>query len=92
MARAAEFVRWYNVEHRHGGIRYISPNQRHAGDDRDILTARHALYQQAKQRHPVRWSGNTRDRSCIGVATLNPERETVVNMAARDRNGQQMAA
>ena len=27
----AEFVRWYNVEHRHSGIRYVSPAQRHAG-------------------------------------------------------------
>ena len=28
---AAGFVRWYNFEHRHKGIRYISPSQRHAG-------------------------------------------------------------
>ena len=40
---AAEFVRWYNVDHRHSGIRYVSPSQRHAGHDRAILAARHAL-------------------------------------------------
>jgi transposase InsO family protein len=28
---AREFVHWYNVEHLHSGIRYVSPNQRHAG-------------------------------------------------------------
>jgi transposase InsO family protein len=42
-AWAAEFVRWYNVDHRHSGIRYISPQQRHAGDDQAILAVRHEL-------------------------------------------------
>ncbi len=41
---AARFVRWYNVEHRHSAIRYVSPTQRHAGEDSEILAARHALY------------------------------------------------
>ncbi len=44
---AAEFVSWYNVEHRHSGIRYVSPQQRHAGQDQAILAARHALYREA---------------------------------------------
>jgi hypothetical protein len=33
---------------RHSGIRYVSPQQRHAGDDKAILAARHALYTQAR--------------------------------------------
>ena len=87
-AWAAEFVRWYNVDHRHSGIRYVSPAQRHDGQDQAILAARHALYLQAKQRNPARWSGNTRDWSHIGVVTLNPEREAVVNMAANAQHTQ----
>ena len=43
-AWAASFVHWYNVDHRHSGIRYVSPAQRHAGEDHAILAARHALY------------------------------------------------
>jgi transposase InsO family protein len=43
-AWAAEFVRWYNVEHRHSGIRYVSPQQRHTGEDQAVLAARHWLY------------------------------------------------
>jgi putative transposase len=43
-AWAAGFVQWYNVDHRHSGIRYVSPAQRHAGEDQAILAARHALY------------------------------------------------
>jgi len=75
---AAGFVRWYNVEHRHSGIRYVSPEQRHTGDDHAILAARHALYTSARERNPARWSGNTRNWSPIGTVTLNPERDAVV--------------
>jgi transposase InsO family protein len=77
-AWAADFVHWYNHEHRHSGIRYVSPAQRHAGDDTAILTARHALYLDARKRHPRRWSGATRNWKPIGAVTLNPERDSVV--------------
>jgi transposase InsO family protein len=91
-AWASDFVHWYNVEHRHSGIRYVSPQQRHGGDDQAILAARHALYVQAKKRNPARWSGNTRDWSHIGVVTLNPERDAMVNIAANAQHTQQKAA
>ncbi|TCV98682.1 integrase-like protein, partial [Biostraticola tofi] len=29
------FTRWYNEEHYHSGIRYVTPAQRHRGDDLD---------------------------------------------------------
>ena len=51
---AAAFVHWYNHEHRHSGIRYVTPAQRHATEDQPILAARHALYQQACQAKPRR--------------------------------------
>jgi transposase InsO family protein len=89
---AAEFVRWYNVDHRHSGIHYVSPQQRHAGEDKAILAARHALYASAKQRNPARWSGHTRDWSHIGVETLNPERDDVLSVVASAQHTQQMAA
>jgi len=91
-AWAAEFVRWYNVDHRHSGIGYVSPAQRHDGQDHEILAARHALYLQAKQRDPARWSGNTRDWSHVGAVTLNPEREAIVNMACGAPDTHQQAA
>jgi putative transposase len=74
---AHAFVHWYNHDHRHSGIRYVRPAQRHAGQDREILAARDALYRQARQANPKRWSGKTRDWSPIGAVTLNPEREGV---------------
>jgi hypothetical protein len=77
-AWAARFVHWYNHEHRHSGIRYVSPAQRHAGNDKDILAARHELYCAARQRNPRRWSGATRNWTPIGAVTLNPERDAIV--------------
>jgi transposase InsO family protein len=79
---AARFVHWYNNEHRHSGIRYVTPAQRHVGQDRPLLTARHDLYQQARRSNPRRWSGRTRDWTPIAAVTLNPERNNVIRTAA----------
>jgi transposase InsO family protein len=78
---AARFVRWYNHDHRHSGIRYVTPAQRHAGQDRALLATRHALYQQARQRNPGRWSRQTRNWTPVAAVTLNPERDAVVQAA-----------
>lgn len=80
-AWAARFVHWYNTEHRHSGIGYVTPAQRHAVEDRAILSARHALYTQARERHPRRWSRHTRNWTPVGAVTLNPERDAVINTA-----------
>jgi len=55
----------------------VSPAARHDGHDMQIVMHRHAVYQQARQRNPRRWSGGTRNWSCVHVVTLNPERDTV---------------
>lgn len=70
-----DFIRWYNHEHRHSRIRFVTPAQRHRGEDHEVLAKRHALYQQARGQHPHRWSGATRNWQPIGAVTLNPERE-----------------
>lgn len=89
---AAAFVHWYNFDHRHSGIRYVSPAQRHAGDDHAILAARHDLYLQARERNPARWSGNTRNWSPIGAVTLNPERDCIIKSHSVTNNTQSLAA
>jgi putative transposase len=66
------FVRWYNHEHRHSSLRYVTPAQRHVGDDRTILAARERVYQAAKARHPERWMGSTRTWAPIGAVWLIP--------------------
>lgn len=81
---AAKFVNWYNIDHRHSGIRYVSPAQRHAGEDQAILAARHALYQKAREANPARWSGSTRNWDPVGAVTLNPERDSAIQLAAQN--------
>ena len=80
-AWGARFVHWYNVEHRHSGIGYVTPAQRHGGQDREVLAARHALYTSARAANPRRWSGATRDWTPRGAVTLNPERDMAINAA-----------
>jgi putative transposase len=72
-----DFMAWYNEEHCHSRICFVTPAQRHRGEDGDILAKRHALYQAARDRHPERWSGKTRNWLPIGEVMLNPERQVV---------------
>lgn len=71
------FVSWYNEEHRHSGIRYVTPGQRHRGEDVALLEKRKSVYEAAKMRAPHRWSGQTRNWSRQDEVWLNPERETL---------------
>jgi len=67
------FVGWYNDEHQHSGIRFVTPSQRHGGHDVAILTRRSVVYAAARHRHPNRWSGETRNWTPISTVRLNPE-------------------
>jgi transposase InsO family protein len=67
------FVRWYNTEHLHSAIRFVTPDDRHTGRDVAILAARHLVYERARNKNPDRWSGNTRNWTPIAVVELNPE-------------------
>ena len=67
------FVRWYNHDHRHSGLRFVTPEERHTGRDSALLQARHAVYQAARDRTPARWSGATRNWTPIAEVRLNPE-------------------
>jgi transposase InsO family protein len=70
------FVDWYNTEHRHGGIRFVTPDERHSGREHQVLARRDAVYKRAQRAHPERWTGNTRNWTPIGPVKLNPQCET----------------
>lgn len=57
------FIHWYNNDHLHSGINFVTPEDRHAGRDTVILENRHQVYQDARSKHPERWSGKTRNWS-----------------------------
>ena len=67
-----KFVLWYNHEHLHSALKFVTPQQRHSGEDRLIREKRHAVYVMAKKQNPARWSGKTRDWSLPDLVTLNP--------------------
>jgi putative transposase len=69
-----QFVKWYNYEHKHSGIGYVSPIERHEGLDIEILKHRHEVYEQAKAAHPERWTRETRNWNYKKEEWLNPER------------------
>lgn len=70
-----QFVNWYNNEHLHSAIKFVTPHQRHSGEDHAIRIKRDAVYQAAKLKHPERWSGKTRNWFINKVATLNPNKK-----------------
>jgi putative transposase len=68
----ATFVDWYNEEHLHSGIQFVTPAQRHHGHDIAILAHRHEVYVAARERRPERWTGETRNWERPDTVVLNP--------------------
>jgi transposase InsO family protein len=77
----ARFVAWYNGEHRHSAIRFVTPDERHFGREDRILAQRHALYERARRTKPERWSRASRDWTPINSVVLNPERTVTADAA-----------
>lgn len=74
----AKFMRWYNEEHRHSGIRFVTPGQRYRGEDIKLLSRRSRVYETAKQANPLRWSGKTRNWAHESSVALNPEKNVAL--------------
>jgi putative transposase len=72
-AWVASFVTWYNTEHRHSAIRFVTPDQRHFGEEKAILRNRRRVYERARRHRPERWARKTRDWTPVGDVHLNPE-------------------
>jgi transposase InsO family protein len=79
------FVHWYNEEHRHSAIGFVTPAQRHAGLDVALLGKRIEVYEAAKARHPQRWSGATRNWQPVKIVHLNPEKPEAKNADRKEQ-------
>ena len=71
----SDFVSWYNNEHRHSGIQFVTPAQRHAEIDTEVLAKRTQVYLAAKAQHQERWSGDIKNLTPVGSVHLNPAKE-----------------
>lgn len=90
-----DFIARYNHQHRHSRIRFVTPAQRHRGEDQAILTKRHAVYAAAKTKRPEGKPGKTRenpgktrvreDFPLIFPLTRSPAVHTEVNDAPKPR-------
>ncbi len=65
-----QFVSWYNGEHHHSALKFVTHEQRHMGRDAELLAKRHEVYLQARAQHPQRWSGPTRNWEPAPTVTL----------------------
>lgn len=72
------FVTWYNTEHRHSAIKFVTPAQRHYGHEAALMARRRMVYEAAKQAKPQRWKGRaTRDWQPVAEVWLNPEKSSL---------------
>lgn len=65
------FIKWYNEEHHHSAIQYVTPSQRHYAEDISILSKRKETYIAARSKMPDRWSGNIRNWDPVEEVYLN---------------------
>lgn len=77
-----KFVHWYNHEHRHSKINFVTPAERHAGLDHAVLKRRKEILEAARARTPERWSRTVRNCEPIGPVVLNPEKNKDVMRTA----------
>ncbi len=77
------FVFWYNTQHLHSSIRYVSPDDKHSGREVHILANRKEVYEMARRQHPNRWSGEIRNWSPVLQVWLNPEKKDGTNQTHR---------
>jgi transposase InsO family protein len=71
------FTDWYNNVHKHSGIKYVTPEQRHTGLDSELLQKRREIYLTAQQKNPNRWRNDIRNWDYIDEVSLNPESKYV---------------
>ena len=73
---AREFVPWYNGEHHHSGLAYLTPAQVHTGRSEEILRARELTLMGAWEAHPERFvNGPPRVQRPPSEVWINPPKD-----------------
>lgn len=83
-----QFVHWYNREHRHSAIRFVTPHERHEGLENGLLQRRDDVYEAAKAANPQRWSGATRNWQPVRVVHLNPDQSSVKKIRRKEERSE----
>lgn len=76
------FVRWYNTQHRHSALKFVTPDQRHKGLDGQILAERQLFYEELRLKNPRYWARHARNWEPLGPVSLNPHNGEKYKVAA----------
>ena len=84
IAFCRSFFPWYNVEHRHGGIAMLTPDDVHHGRARDVLAQRERILEAAWANHPERFvRGIPKPRPLPEAVWINPPATTTTGGIAQ---------
>ena len=76
----ANFVNWYNTEHRHSAIGYVTPMQRRSGVYKEIFDKRNNTLVAAREKNPERWGKKQKVWGCDDKVYLNPGKDSKKNL------------
>jgi putative transposase len=75
-AHCQDFFRWYNTEHRHSGIGFMSPDTVHYGRSTALTEKRAVTLDIAFAAHPARFKGIAPRPPCVPLAVwINPPKK-----------------
>jgi len=67
---------WYNNDHFHSGIHWLTPESVHSGRGDSILEKRHQVLMNAYNENPIRFNYRVPRRKTLKPAYINPPKET----------------
>ena len=74
------FLTWYNTVHRHSGLSFVTPVQRHTQVAQTVMHNRVEVYEAARGRQPRRWSREIRDWSLPDSVWLDTVKQATPEM------------
>jgi len=66
----AAFFVWYNTEHLHSGLDYLTPAQVHSGEHLEVFARRNAQLEEHRRLHPQRHGGKAKVFAIPGTVRL----------------------
>ena len=75
-----KLVHWYNTDHHHSGLNFLTPSQRHNGQSDAVFQTRKLVYEAAKSKNPDRWAKNIRNWTLPNQVWLNPEKLSAIEV------------
>lgn len=78
-----DFTGWYNFQHKHSALKYVTPVQKHNNQDEKILEKRKTVYKEAKLKNPSRWSRDIRNWDPVKVVYLNPDKHDATDIRTK---------